>query len=522
MTLGDVAAPRPYLDFNRWTREVRSLAACPKGVPVRALPDDCLEGAETPAELFAKLDDWGFASLVVPHGTSWGIHAPRRARLDDQLSRADHDPARQRLFESYSGHGSSEVYRVLRDFVLEEDGSRTCAPPHDGYLPCCWRAGELIRARCGEDAPAEVCEERVEQARSLALLQASPYGVVRGTRPEDWLECGQLPGGFLPAYEYRPDMSAQYGLALRAEDGSTFRYGLIGSSDNHKARAGAGYKEIARKAYGDAYGMRRDWYERLSDRSGPSPLPVVQPGPLAGLGVGFERGASFYYTAGLVAVHARGRDRASIWRALESRNAYGTSGPRILLHFELQNGPDGPVPMGSELVLDEAPRFLVRAAGAFEQKPGCPQSVHAALGEERLQRLCLDECYHPADVRHAIERIEVVRIRKQRAPDEPVADLIEDPWRVFECADDREGCRVTFEDGDDPGDRETVYYVRALQQATPAVNGDPMRCQRDASGRCVAARSCPAAGPDFDPADDCLAPVNERAWSSPIFVRRSG
>ena len=44
----------------------------------------------------------------------------------------------------------------------------------------------------------------------------------------------------------------QYGLALGnfAEPGDPkrFRYGLIASSDNHKARAGSGYKEFARKA----------------------------------------------------------------------------------------------------------------------------------------------------------------------------------------------------------------------------------------------------------------------------------
>ena len=60
--------------------------------------------------------------------------------------------------------------------------------------------------------------------------------------------------------------------------------------------------------------------------------------------------------------------------------------------------------------------------------------------------------------------------------------------------------------------------MRALQVATPAVNGDPMRCERDPSGQCVAAKMCPASGAGFDPGDDCLAPVQERAWSSPIFL----
>ena len=97
---------------------------------------------------------------------------------------------------------------------------------------------------------------------------------------------------------------------------------------------------------------------------------------------------------------------------------------------------------------------------------------------------------------------------------------MEDPWLVLPCQDEGRGCRVRFEDREPADGRETVYYVRALQQPTPAVNADPMRCERDAQGTCLRARSCPAAGPDFDPADDCLAPVRERAWSSPIFVTR--
>ncbi|MFP6641575.1 MAG: DUF3604 domain-containing protein, partial [Myxococcota bacterium] len=85
----------PYLDFNRFAREARGIDRCPEGVPVRELPEDCSEGAETPEILFRKLDEWGSPSLVIPHGTSWGIHAPARAKLDQQLSQSQHDPQRQ-------------------------------------------------------------------------------------------------------------------------------------------------------------------------------------------------------------------------------------------------------------------------------------------------------------------------------------------------------------------------------------------------------------------------------------------
>ena len=529
LSLGDFPGNLgPYIDLGRFTRDIAALPECAPDVPVRDLPRACLEGAPTPADLFRKLDEWDTPSLVIPHGTSWGIHAPPAADLADQIVPSQHDQTRQTLFEVYSGHGASELWRNLIDVEVSADGSPTCAAPRDGYEPCCWRAGEIIRNRCG-DADAEICERRVADARQWFLDAGGgdrARGVVPGARPDDWGECGQLAGAFLPALDYRSRMSAQYGLARRpaATEGaaaSAFRVGLIGSSDNHKARAGAGYKEIERKAFGDAYGLRSDWQARLAGtpvEPAAAPVPVASLPAAAFADPGSDRNASYYYTAGLVAVHAESRDREAIFGALEARRAYGTSGPRILLHFDLENATSGPAPMGAEARVAAPPRFRVAAVGAFEQKPGCPSHTRERLSPERIASLCRGECYHPGDRRIPIARIEVVRIRPQARPDEPLEALIEDPWRTIECDDRGEGCSATFTDEHYDPAREHVYYVRALQVPTPAVNGDPMRCERDAEGRCVRARSCPASGPDFDPDDDCLSPVNERAWSSPIFV----
>jgi hypothetical protein len=116
-------------------------------------------------------------------------------------------------------------------------------------------------------------------------------------------------------------------------------------------------------------------------------------------------------------------------------------------------------------------------------------------------------------------RIEVVRIRPRVDPTEDVADLIEDPWRVLPCPGDAAGCRVEF---DDPGfardGRDTVYYVRAHQVATPTVNAGNLRCETDETGRCVSVEPCSVVPGETPPDDDCLAPAEERAWSSPIFV----
>jgi len=515
-----------YFDYQAYTDELAAVPECPRSQEPGELPADCHEVAATPAELHAKLDAWGGESIVIPHGTSWGLMTPPGFDIARELERGQHDPERQLLFEIYSGHGSAEEVRGTRSAV-GGPGARTCPEPTRDFEPCCWRAGEIIRERC-EDPGSTGCEERVQEARhNFVAAGVAGHRSIPGSQVEDWLDCDQCRSCFNPAYSHRPGGSAQHALALAAPDASgeprRFRFGFIGSSDTHDARGGNGFKEFARVENTEAPHVPAPFDRALRDRRDPSPRS--EPVNLAELPIAnrryAERGASFFMTGGLAAVHAEGRSREALWSALRRREVYATSGERILLWFFLENPPAGaPVPMGAEVDgQTEPPRFRVAAAGAFEQKAGCPQGVEAALAHERLAELCLDECHHPGEARRAITRIEVVRIRPQQYPGEPTPMLVEDPWRSFPCSGDPAGCEVRFEDPEFGIDgREATYYVRAIQEPTPAVNAGGVRCTFDAEGACIAVDPC--YGDERTPADDdCLAENEERAWSSPIFVR---
>ena len=80
---------------------------------------------------------------------------------------------------------------------------------------------------------------------------------------------------------------------------------------------------------------------------------------------------------------------------------------------------------------------------------------------------------------------------------------------------------MQFVDSDFPGaGRDFLYYARAIQEPTPAINGDLIRTVFDPDGNAVSTDPCYG---DYrtDVSDDCLAPARERAWSSPIFVDAS-
>ncbi|MFK7732332.1 MAG: DUF3604 domain-containing protein [Pseudomonadales bacterium] len=472
---------------------------------------DCHEVADTPNELFSKLEQGGYEALVIPHGLAWGTTNPVGADFQQQMDQLN--SKYQRLLEVYSGHGNSEVYR---DVSITMAGDEQCPEPANGYTPCCWQAGTIIQQRC-ELNGGDDCEARADNTRAMymqalkPISQLSPHRtVVPDTTADDWGQCDQLTDAFQPAHNYQPKQSAQYILSLN-NDGQRFKPGFIGSSDNHLARPGNSYKETDRYYTTDT--KTRDEEQAVSNVKADQPK---KPGKLRFSFTDQEDAANaFYFTGGLVAVHSADRSREAIWNALQQRAVYGTSGPRIKLWFDLLDEQNTAHTMGSEVSVASAPKFKVSAVGSLKQKPGCPEFVHNALGDDRVQSLCRNECQNPSNEAWRIERLEVVRVLPQTAGKQPTAELIQDPWQVFECKGQELSCTAEFSDPEflQTG-RDAAYYVRAIQEATDTIQGDPFHCEYNDRGQCVTSNYCQGGSVD----DDCLSKAEHRAWSSPIYV----
>ncbi len=536
VALRDFSHRQDYFDFNKFMAVTRAAPACDANTPSDQLPADCVEWAAGPADLVRKLfDEQKLTPLVIPHGTSWGFYTPPGTNWEKALDPTER-PDKFPIIEVYSGHGNSEEYRSWSEVSIGPDGAKTCPEPTKDYLPSCWRAGEIIMERClkANIAPDD-CEKRAAKARE-DYLAMGPAGhlAIPGATAEDWLDAGQCTDCFLPAFNFRPGTSVQAGLALThfSDDGAQatrFNWGFIGSSDNHRARPGTGYKQVDRRENTEATGPSSPEWRNLILPPGASAatdldahsrtMTAEAVGKLPGLQVvEAERQAAFLLTGGLAAVHAANRSREAIWDALQRREIYATSGQRILLWFDAIDRTGAKTAMGGRIAANAAPTFKVRAVGAFKQKPGCPDFAKSGLDEARLNKICSGECYNPSDERSRITRIEVVKIRPQATKGEVLADLVQDRYIVHECTTDANGgCTFTFTDPDYAKDkRDALYYVKAIQEPEPMINADPLKCERDANGKCVKVHLC--YGDYRSGASDCTAPAEPRAWSSPIYL----
>ncbi len=277
------------------------------------------------------------------------------------------------------------------------------------------------------------------------------------------------------------------GLAIQAALGANpYQFGLIGSTDTHLAAPGA-VDERGYPGHAGAGPASRD-----EIRPGFSDLIYASPG-------------------GLAVVWAEQNTRQSLFAAMERKEVYGTSGPRMILR--VFGGEDLPedmcdgggfaatgyaegVPMGGEITPAGGTFRLAIDASAdpgTESMPGTP-----------LQRLQVIKAELQADGEVAFTTLNVAG-----DPDNGASVDLDT------CETTGEGfanlCTV-WTDPDYDATRPAWYYVRAVENPS---------C-RWSTWQCVdAGITCPTEDEDF--ADCCtdVVPktIQERAWSSPIWIQ---
>ena len=345
LPVGSRAAPRrrsaasaaqPYADFLWWIRRLAERARLRAGRRhARAAAPTATRTRRRPSVLFEKLAQWGGDALVIPHGLAWGIHAPPGATLDDQLTRgAPRRRSGSACVEVFSGPRQRRGLRPRRRAADGAGASRgVCPAPTPDFLPCCWQAGEIVRARCGDLPPAE-CEARVAEARRLALEAGTqPQWVLPDASSEEWLDCDQCRGALQAGARAAPAQSAQAALASRTSTSATPTATRAlplrlrsRRATRTRARAGSGYKQVAPQGHD----------RRARPRVGAAPSAALQPlrraarsaiprarrAVAAARAAGFrdlldvERGASFLYPGGLVGgARERPRPRRDLGRA---------------------------------------------------------------------------------------------------------------------------------------------------------------------------------------------------------------
>jgi hypothetical protein len=326
---------------------------------------------------------------------------------------------------------------------------------------------------------SECLPEQAEGGDPLCGFEKSPYHT---------LSSASLGGARGPANprDYVRDALGQ-GLRLGSQLGvNPFAYGLIASTDTHQSIPGA-VDESTFVGHGGAGVAADDWrLGRLVDRA-------------------------WFNPGGLAVLWAEENSREALFAAMRRREAYGTSGPRIVVRFFAGDYPDdlcarsdfadrgyaGGVPMGGALPASaEAPAFAVwaqRDAGTATS-PGTP-----------LQRVQIVKGWLDGDA----PRFEVFDV----AGDTDNGASVDVATCVPEGVGADELCTVWRDPSYDAA-VPAFYYARVIEN--PTCRWHTVACN---------AAGVDCADPDTVPSGlagccdpDMAATVQERAWTSPIWT----
>ena len=439
--------------------------------------------------------------------------AMRRLDLGETLAAANlhrnvifKDGAPERLFTTLDSTNPEDLWAWMDS--QRESGRDVLAIPHNSNAS----NGEMfaVESYLGEALSKDWADLR---ARNEPLVEITQLKGTSETHPS--LSPNDEHAGF-EQYEYfigslekasvntgdfvRPTYGR--GLEIEAREGfNPYKFGLIGSSDTHVSAA--------------TLVEENHWGKFPIDGAGPTGRLSVPANGAQDWGAELETdqqdlrqfSAIQYASSGLAGVWAESNTREAIFEAMARKETFGTSGPRMRVRLfagfdytdDMLNAPDmvtqayaRGVSMGGELIGNgEAPKFL---AWAMQDALSVP-----------LQRMQMIKVW-TADGK-AQERVYDIVCgggtepdrETQRCPDNGASVSLE--TCATKAGDGAVQMKTLWSDPEYEVGQEAVYYIRVLENPTcrwstwDAIrNGTP-------------------------PNPSVSATVQERAWTSPVFVK---
>ena len=473
-----------------WTENTSAVTPPGANISARNAWQRMLDSAE-------RFDEPGkFTALI---GWEWSS-VPGGANLH-RVVVTDADLPKARKFMPFSSTDSpfpEDLWQWM-DATAEEINARFVAIPHNSNIS----KGQMFSKKSlrGEPISADYAKQRV---RLEPIVEITQYKGDSETHPDlspedDFANFGLYPWYIQKVrtrnYQAKPGdyvrSALKTGLELDAQLGvNPYAFGVVGSTDSHTGLATAEEANFWGKMASDSVPERK----ALSRNPGP--------GGSSGGPTGWSMQAS-----GLAAVWAEANNREAIVSAMQRKEVYGTTGPRIRLRFFA--GTDltvddldredwhshlkiRAVPMGGNLINqnDSAPLFLVAATKD-------PLSAN-------LDRIQVVKGWLNTDG-HAQEKVFDVAWSAERALVDgklpaltPQIDEKTGAWNLEQGA---ATLRAVWRDPEFDATHNAFYYARVLQAPTP----------RHALLDAIAlGLDAPTVGESF---------IQERAYSSPIWTK---
>lgn len=443
-----------------------------------------------------------FTSFV---GYEWTGATGSRNLHRNVVFRSDRVPA---LPSSYfETHTPQALWRALRSDCLEAGGGCDALTiPHNSNL-----SGGLMFLPVEEDGSPLGAAGARERAFFEPLVEVMQHKgdsecVPGAGVPDELCAFEKLPydafgGKFVPLLAEPPRAADSVrgalleGLAQEARVGANpFRYGMVASTDTHLGAAG-GVDERGYPGHGGAG------------------APTGEGVP-AGLGDDLE-----FNPGGLAVLYAEENRRDALFDAMRRREAYGTSGPRIVVRFFAGYG------LADDLC--SAPDFAARGYAGGVPMGGVLPAAAPGAGSPAFAVWALRDPGTQASPGAPLQRVQIVKgwIDAGGGARERVLDVAGAPANGADV--DRATCELrgagfdqlctVWRDPEFDPARPAFYYARVLEN--PTCRWSAFQCL-EAGVDCARPETI-AAG-----FEACCAPEHawsqqERAWTSPVWVSPS-